>query len=102
MALTTESWKTWAEQREIDEWLLSVAGLLETGWNDQFVSRLDILLSQGPDERRTDSPSNVHLDSTSSQRVIAPSSDQRDSSLGKSISLIHISPYVRPSPETLD
>jgi len=39
MALTTESWKSWAEQREVDEWLLSVAGILEQGWNDQHAQQ---------------------------------------------------------------
>ena len=34
-SVTTESWKTWAEQKEVDEWLMSVAGILEQGWSDQ-------------------------------------------------------------------
>jgi len=32
---TTESWRYWYEAREVDEWIQSVAGVLEQGWNDQ-------------------------------------------------------------------
>ncbi|KAJ7638626.1 actin-related protein Arp4p [Roridomyces roridus] len=32
---TTQSWRAWSEAREVDEWIQSVAGVLETGWNDQ-------------------------------------------------------------------
>lgn len=32
---TTNSWRAWAEGRELDEWIQSVAGVLEQGWNDQ-------------------------------------------------------------------
>ncbi|KAF8639990.1 hypothetical protein AX17_001236 [Amanita inopinata Kibby_2008] len=32
---TTNGWRTWAEQREVDEWIQCVAGVLEQGWNDQ-------------------------------------------------------------------
>jgi len=35
---TTESWRAWAESREIDEWIQSVAGVLEQGWNDQLAA----------------------------------------------------------------
>ncbi|KAH7916750.1 actin family [Hygrophoropsis aurantiaca] len=35
MAGTTESWKTWYENREVDEWVQSVAGVLDQGWNEQ-------------------------------------------------------------------
>lgn len=35
IAGTTDSWKTWYETREVDEWVQSVAGVLEQGWNDQ-------------------------------------------------------------------
>lgn len=35
---TTESWRTWAENREVDEWLQCVAGVVEQGWNDQYVA----------------------------------------------------------------
>ncbi|KAF9485376.1 actin-like protein Arp4p [Pholiota conissans] len=34
---TTESWRLWAENREVDEWLQTVGGVLEQGWNDQLV-----------------------------------------------------------------
>ena len=37
IAGTTASWRTWAESRELDEWIQSVAGVLEQGWNDQWV-----------------------------------------------------------------
>jgi len=32
---TTESWRSWYENREVDEWIQSVAGVLDQGWNDQ-------------------------------------------------------------------
>ena len=32
---TTESWKKWYEVNEVDEWIQSVAGVLDQGWNDQ-------------------------------------------------------------------
>ncbi|PBL02288.1 actin-related protein Arp4p [Armillaria gallica] len=32
---TTDSWRQWYEAREVDEWLQTVGGVLETGWNDQ-------------------------------------------------------------------
>jgi len=32
---TTESWKKWYEANEVDEWIQSVAGVLDQGWNDQ-------------------------------------------------------------------
>ncbi|KIM64500.1 hypothetical protein SCLCIDRAFT_633828 [Scleroderma citrinum Foug A] len=35
---TTESWKAWYEAREVDEWIQSVAGVLDQGWNEQVVS----------------------------------------------------------------
>ncbi|KAF8901703.1 actin-related protein Arp4p [Gymnopilus junonius] len=35
IAGTTESWRNWAEAREVDEWVQTVAGVLEQGWNDQ-------------------------------------------------------------------
>ncbi|TFL00058.1 actin family [Pterulicium gracile] len=31
----TQSWREWAENREVDEWVQSVAGTLDQGWNDQ-------------------------------------------------------------------
>ena len=33
----TDSWRQWAEAREVEEWIQSIAGVLEQGWNDQFV-----------------------------------------------------------------
>jgi actin-like protein 6A len=36
---TTDSWRTWYEAREVDEWIQSVAGVLEQGWNDQYAQR---------------------------------------------------------------
>ncbi|KAG6332297.1 hypothetical protein ID866_6792 [Astraeus odoratus] len=35
LAGTTESWKAWYESREVDEWIQSVAGVLDQGWNEQ-------------------------------------------------------------------
>ncbi|KAF8232445.1 Actin/actin-like protein [Tricholoma matsutake] len=35
IAGTTNTWRAWAENRELDEWIQSVAGVLEQGWNDQ-------------------------------------------------------------------
>ncbi|KIO00756.1 hypothetical protein M404DRAFT_16358 [Pisolithus tinctorius Marx 270] len=32
---TTESWTTWYETREVDEWIHTVAGVLDQGWNEQ-------------------------------------------------------------------
>ncbi|KAG1892690.1 actin family [Suillus subluteus] len=32
---TTESWRVWCEGREVEEWIQSVAGVLDQGWNDQ-------------------------------------------------------------------
>lgn len=34
LRLTTESWKRWAEQREVDEWIAGAAGVLEHGFSD--------------------------------------------------------------------
>jgi len=39
MSTTTDSWKSWAEQREVDEWLLSVGGILEQGWSVNTVQQ---------------------------------------------------------------
>ncbi|OCH93616.1 actin-like protein Arp4p [Obba rivulosa] len=36
VAKTTASWKKWAEDREVDEWMQSVAGVVDQGWNEQF------------------------------------------------------------------
>jgi actin-like protein 6B len=32
---TTNSWRRWCENREVEEWMQSVAGVLDQGWNDQ-------------------------------------------------------------------
>jgi len=34
--MTTESWRQWAEQREVDEWIAGVAGVLEHGFSEQL------------------------------------------------------------------
>ncbi|EKM80508.1 hypothetical protein AGABI1DRAFT_113677 [Agaricus bisporus var. burnettii JB137-S8] len=31
---TTETWQSWAEEREIDEWIQHCAAVLDQGWND--------------------------------------------------------------------
>ncbi|KAF9534416.1 actin-related protein Arp4p [Crepidotus variabilis] len=36
---TTESWRKWAEEREVEEWVQSVAGVVDQGWNDQMVAQ---------------------------------------------------------------
>jgi len=35
---TTESWKKWYEANEVDEWIQSVASVLDQGWNDQVAA----------------------------------------------------------------
>jgi len=39
IAGTTESWKAWYEAREVDEWIQSVAGVLDQGWNEQLANQ---------------------------------------------------------------
>ena len=34
----TDSWRSWYEAKEVEEWIQSVAGVLDQGWNDQYVS----------------------------------------------------------------
>jgi hypothetical protein len=34
---TTETWKRWAEEREVDEWIQHCAAVLDQGWNDAYV-----------------------------------------------------------------
>ncbi|EIN10671.1 actin-like protein Arp4p [Punctularia strigosozonata HHB-11173 SS5] len=34
VAQTTSSWKAWYEAREVEEWIQSVAGCMDQGWND--------------------------------------------------------------------
>ncbi|KAH9951795.1 brg1-associated factor b [Amylocystis lapponica] len=36
---TTDSWRAWYEAREVDEWIQSVAGVLDQGWNDQAANQ---------------------------------------------------------------
>ncbi|KAK7060305.1 Actin-related protein 4 [Paramarasmius palmivorus] len=36
VAGVTDSWRRWYEDREIDEWMQTVCGVLEQGWNDQI------------------------------------------------------------------
>lgn len=43
LAGTTESWRSWYEGREVDEWIQSVAGVLDQGWNEQYAKRIDPL-----------------------------------------------------------
>ncbi|KAF8665646.1 hypothetical protein AX16_000101 [Volvariella volvacea WC 439] len=38
LSKTTETWRAWAEAREVDEWVQSVAGVLDQGWNDQLAA----------------------------------------------------------------
>ncbi|KAE9399051.1 Actin/actin-like protein [Gymnopus androsaceus JB14] len=33
----TASWREWYESREVDEWLQSVGGIPDQGWNDQII-----------------------------------------------------------------
>ena len=35
IAGVTPSWREWYEAREVDEWIMSVAGVLDQGWNEQ-------------------------------------------------------------------
>lgn len=37
VAKTTESWRQWAEEREVDEWIQHCAAVLDQGWNDACV-----------------------------------------------------------------
>lgn len=37
IAGTTETWKAWYEAHEVEEWVQSVVGVLDQGWNDQSV-----------------------------------------------------------------
>ncbi|KAH8106233.1 brg1-associated factor b [Cristinia sonorae] len=32
---TTETWRGWYESREVEDWIQSVGGVLDQGWNDQ-------------------------------------------------------------------
>jgi actin-like protein 6B len=37
---TTDSWRQWALDREVHEWLAACGAIIETGWSDQSVSPL--------------------------------------------------------------
>ncbi|KAH6915145.1 brg1-associated factor b [Coprinopsis sp. MPI-PUGE-AT-0042] len=39
IAQTTDSWRLWAEAKEVDEWIQTVAAVSDQGWNDQLMSR---------------------------------------------------------------
>lgn len=39
-AKTTPSLASYYENREVDEWIQSVAGVLDQGWNDQYALSL--------------------------------------------------------------
>ncbi|KAI0786343.1 brg1-associated factor b [Abortiporus biennis] len=39
VAGTTESYRKYYEAKEVDEWIQSVAGVLEQGWNDQLANQ---------------------------------------------------------------
>ena len=34
---TTDSWRQWAENREVDEWIQAMGAVIDQGWNDQYV-----------------------------------------------------------------
>ncbi|KAI0752247.1 actin family [Irpex lacteus] len=36
---TTDTWKAWYEARETEEWMQSVAGVLDQGWNDSLATQ---------------------------------------------------------------
>jgi len=38
VASTSGSWRAWAEEREVEEWIQSVAGVLDQGWNEQLAN----------------------------------------------------------------
>ncbi|KIM45811.1 hypothetical protein M413DRAFT_16653 [Hebeloma cylindrosporum] len=39
IAGTTDSWRAWAQAREVDEWVQTIAGVLDQGWNDQLAAQ---------------------------------------------------------------
>ncbi|KDQ64811.1 hypothetical protein JAAARDRAFT_684637, partial [Jaapia argillacea MUCL 33604] len=39
IAQTTSTWRAWTEGREVDEWMQSVAGVLDQGWNEQAAAQ---------------------------------------------------------------
>lgn len=39
IAQTTASWRLWAEAKEVDEWIQTVAAVSDQGWNDHVMAR---------------------------------------------------------------
>lgn len=37
VAAVTPTWRQWYEDREVDEWLVSVGSVMDQGWNEQYV-----------------------------------------------------------------
>ena len=33
----TTTWREWYEAREVDEWIMNVASVIDQGWNEQLV-----------------------------------------------------------------
>lgn len=85
----TESWRQWAEAQEVEEWIQSVAGVLEQGWNDQFVflyMNFEIPALISFIELRH----NDRLDNMNSQLVLTRISVPNGSPWGNNFSFIHL------------
>ncbi|KAI5120908.1 hypothetical protein M0805_002888 [Coniferiporia weirii] len=39
VAAVTPTWRQWYEDREVDEWIMSVAAVIDQGWNEQLVAQ---------------------------------------------------------------
>lgn len=39
ISAVTPKWRQWYEDREVDEWLISVGSVIDQGWNEQLVSQ---------------------------------------------------------------
>ncbi|KAJ7904317.1 actin-related protein Arp4p [Mycena olivaceomarginata] len=50
---TTDSWRNWYEAREVEEWIQSVAGVLEQGWNDQVAASRPAETASNPNLPKT-------------------------------------------------
>lgn len=37
VAAVTPTWRQWYEEHEVDEWAMSVAAVIDQGWNEQYV-----------------------------------------------------------------
>ena len=37
ISTVTPTWREWYEDREVDEWLVSVGSVMDQGWNEQYV-----------------------------------------------------------------